>query len=47
MCLFMLEVVTVFEIVHNTQMHICTSCAQLEFGLLSFFVELLLMPQHI
>ncbi len=46
MCLFMLELVTVFEMVHNTQMHICT-CAQLEFGLLSFFVELLLMPQHI
>jgi len=46
MCLFMLELVTVFEMVHNTQMHICTSCSQFEF-LLSFFVELLLMPQHI
>ncbi len=37
MCLFMLELVTVFEMVHNTQMHICTSCSQFEFGLVPFF----------
>ena len=44
----MLNLVTVFEKLHGiTWIDIRTSGAQLEFGLLSFFVEMLLMSQHI
>jgi len=33
------ELVTVFAVLHTTQMHICMSGAQLEFGLLPFSVS--------